>query len=97
MTTPIKSIDQLTQDIAEIQARNQRVEADKAWETSWTRRGVVVVLTYLVVVTCFTILGLSQPWLNAIIPAVAFLISTSTLSLMKKWWLQHNMKNYLKK
>jgi len=90
MTIPTKTIEELTQDIAEIQARNQRVEADKAWETSWTRRGLVVVLTYLVVVTFFIVSHLTHPWLNALVPALAFLISTSTLSVMKTWWLNHH-------
>lgn len=84
------NLEDLAQDIAEIKARNKRVEADKAWETSWTRRGLVVVLTYLVVVTFFTVSQLTHPWLNALVPALAFLISTSTISVIKLWWLKHH-------
>ena len=37
-------------EITEIKERNKRVEKDKAWETSWTRRICIMVLTYIVVI-----------------------------------------------
>lgn len=79
---------ELEQAIQTIKDRNQRVEADKAWETSWLRRGLVVLLTYLVVVSFFLITHQEQPWLNALVPALAFVLSNSTLSLIKRWWLK---------
>ena len=33
-----------------IKERNKRVELDKAWETSWTRKLCICILTYIVVV-----------------------------------------------
>ena len=41
---------ELEKEIELIKMRNKRVEADKAWETSWTRKICIAVLTYLVVV-----------------------------------------------
>lgn len=79
---------ELEQAVQKIEARNQRVEADKAWETSWLRRGLVVLLTYLVVVSFFLVIHQERPWLNALVPALAFVLSTSTLSLIKRWWLR---------
>jgi len=38
------TLEQLQAEIDANKARNARVEADKAWETSWTRRLVVLVL-----------------------------------------------------
>ena len=35
--------------LSSIEERNRRVEADKAWETSWTRRLLIAVLTYGVI------------------------------------------------
>ncbi len=49
----MNTVENLEKEIAEIKKRNQRVEADKAWETSWTRRILVLVLTYLVMVILF--------------------------------------------
>ena len=40
----------LEKEIELIKERNKRVETDKAWETSWTRKICIAVLTYLVVV-----------------------------------------------
>ena len=40
----------LNKEIEEIKKRNKRVELDKAWETSWTRKICICILTYIVVV-----------------------------------------------
>ncbi|MFA6098417.1 MAG: hypothetical protein WCV50_00730 [Patescibacteria group bacterium] len=82
------TIDDLQNQINEINARNRRVEADKAWETSWIRKVIILILTYLVIVVFFLFAKLPHPWLNAIVPAVAFLLSTLTLSLFKALWLK---------
>ena len=82
------SVKKLQQEIEFIKQRNQRVEADKAWETSWTRKIIVAVLTYFVVVIFFYFAGAAQPFLNAFVPMVGFLFSTVTLSFVKRRWLQ---------
>ena len=82
------SIEELQLEIEEIKKRNQRVEADKAWETSWTRKIVVSALTYIVIVIFFYFAGLPRPFVNAIVPAIAFVLSTLTVPLFKKWWLK---------
>lgn len=89
----MSTIDQLQQEINQIKARNERVELDKAWETSWTRKLIVLILTYLVIVIFFLMARLPRPFLNAIVPAVAFLLSTMTVPLFKKWWLKSKHKN----
>lgn len=86
----LSSIDELKKEIDEIKARNKRVEADKAWETSWTRRVLVLVLTYCVIVSFFLVARLPDPFANAVVPAAAFLVSTITVPLFKKWWLKGN-------
>lgn len=73
-----------------IEQRNQRVELDKAWETSNTRRLAIAVITYLVVVIFFVTLGFDNPFVNAIVPTLGFLLSTLSLSLIKKYWMQLN-------
>lgn len=82
------SIEELQLEIEEIKKRNQRVEADKAWETSWTRKIVVSVLTYIVIVVFFYFAELPKPFISAIVPAIAFVLSTLTVPLFKKWWLK---------
>ncbi len=40
----------LNKEIEEIKNRNKRVELDKKWETSWTRKICICIVTYIVVV-----------------------------------------------
>jgi len=79
----------IEKEILEIKDRNRRVERDKAWETSWTRRGLLVVFTYLAIFFYLWAIGIARPWLNAIVPAVGFLLSTLTLPFFKKVWIKH--------
>lgn len=71
-----------------LKERNKRVEADKAWETSWSRKIIIAILTYITISSFFFIAELSDPFKNAVVPTTAFIISTSTLSLFKKIWLK---------
>jgi len=79
----------LKRDIEKIKQRNKRVEADKAWETSWSRKILVTILTYIVIVIFFYFAGLPKPFTNSIVPAVAFVLSTATLPMFKKLWIKH--------
>ena len=80
------TIDQLNQEIAALKSRNARVELDKAWETSWTHRLIVLALTYIVIVLFFLAARLPDPFLNSLVPTVAFALSTSSLPLFKRIW-----------
>jgi uncharacterized membrane protein AbrB (regulator of aidB expression) len=80
-------LEKLEQEIKAIKERNKRVEADKAWETSSMRKLVVAILTYFVIVIYMYSVKIPAPWLNAIVPATAYLLSTLSLPYIKKWWL----------
>jgi len=88
-------VENLEQKIQQIEERNQRVEADKAWETSWTRRLLLTTFTYLAIGVYLWVIEVSRPWLNAIVPAVAFMLSTLTMPFFKKLWLKRNVKNII--
>lgn len=79
----------LEKKIAELEQRNRRVEADKAWETSWTRRLLLTLFTYLAIAAYLQAIGVPAPWMNAVVPAVAFMLSTFTLPFFKKMWLKN--------
>ena len=79
----------LEKEVIGIKERNKRVEVDKAWETSFTRRALAVVLTYFVIVVFFYSAGLPDPFINAIVPALAFVLSTFSMPLFKKMWLRN--------
>jgi len=77
----------LEKEIVAIKARNKRVETDKAWETSWTRRLCIMVLTYAVVVLySATISQVSNVFLSSLVPVMGFLLSTLSLRLIRKAW-----------
>lgn len=82
------SFEELQNEVQKIHARNARVEADKAWETSWTRRLLILVLTYIVVVLFFFVATLPHPFINAAVPSVGFFLSTLGISVVKKEWLR---------
>jgi hypothetical protein len=78
--------------LAQIEERNSRVAADKAWEASWTRRIGIMILTYCVVVVYLRFVVHITPWINALVPVIGFLLSTLTVSLLKSYWLSHRQK-----
>lgn len=73
--------------LAVVEARNKKVEGDKAWETSWTRRLSIMVLTYLVVVAYLHFVVHIDPWINAIVPVIGFFLSTLTIEFIKSRWV----------
>ncbi len=75
-------------DLDAIQQRNARVEADKAWETSWTRRILIAVMTYIVVSIYQICLGMHEFYLHAFVPSGGYLLSTMTLPQLKQFWLK---------
>lgn len=77
----------LEERIKIIESRNKRVELDKAWETSWTRKITIAVLTYAVVWLYLAIVVKVDPWINAIVPTMGFLLSTLTIGYVKAWWV----------
>ena len=76
------------QELEAIKERNRRVEADKAWEISKTRRLIIAIITYFIVVLFLYLIEAPNPWLNALIPVFGFILSTLTLPLVKKWWMK---------
>lgn len=93
----METMSTIEERLEQIELRNKRVETDKAWETSWTRRISIAVLTYLVVVAYLYFVIKINPWLNALVPVAGFLLSTLTISYLKKLWTKnrerHGRKN----
>ncbi|MBI3103954.1 hypothetical protein HYZ05_03355 [Candidatus Daviesbacteria bacterium] len=83
------TIADLEKEIELIKQRNKRVETEKEWETSWTRRIMVVLFTYLVIALFFLFAGISKPFINAIVPAIAFVLSTLSVPLFRNLWLKY--------
>ena len=79
----------IEQRLQKIEERNKSVEADKAWETSWIRVILLALFTYIIAGVFIRQIGVPNPWLSSIVPAVGFLISTLSLPYFKKVWLKN--------
>ena len=75
-----------------IEARNRRVADDKAWETSWLRRGSIAGITYVSAVVLLAFLGHDAAFLQALVPVLGYLLSTLSLPVIKSIWLKHHHK-----
>jgi len=80
-------MEDVQKEIELIKDRNNRVEADKAWETSKSRIFSVVVMTYIITAIAFYFIGVKNFLLNALIPTVGFYLSTQSLPFIKKRWI----------
>lgn len=75
------------EEINNIKKRNKRVELDKKWETSFTRKMCIAVLTYVIVVIySFIITKYSNIWLSSLVPVIGFTLSTLSLKIIRKVW-----------
>lgn len=74
-------------EIEQIKERNQRVELDKKWETSGTRKICICILTYIVVVI-YTYLTnkINNIFLSSLVPVIGFTLSTISLNFIRKLW-----------
>ncbi len=88
-----KTVKNLERRIASIEERNKSVESDKSWELSYSRRFLLMLFTYLAVGSYLRAINISRPWLNAIVPSLAFMLSTLTLPFFKKMWLIYSRRN----
>ncbi len=79
---------QIIERLARIEARNKNVELDKAWETSWTRRLLLTLFTYLALGIYMWAIDIERPFLNSIVPALGFMISTFTMPWLKRKWIE---------
>jgi len=75
-------------ELQEIKARNVRVEADKAWETSHFRKIIIVAATYFLVFLLMLVIGVEKPYLGALVPTLGFYVSTLSLEFAKSFWLE---------
>ncbi|OGZ70090.1 MAG: hypothetical protein A3F47_01610 [Candidatus Staskawiczbacteria bacterium RIFCSPHIGHO2_12_FULL_38_11] len=86
-------IEEIKKEIILIKERNKKVEIDKTWETSYTRKLLLMIFTYLAIGFYLQAIGINNPWLNAIVPAVGFLLSTLTLPFFKQMWAKYVLKS----
>ncbi|MBF0102737.1 MAG: hypothetical protein HQK77_17690 [Desulfobacterales bacterium] len=82
----MESLKVVIQRIEKIEERNKTVEMNKAWESSITRRILLMIFTYLAIGIYLNVISVNDPWLNAIVPSIGFMLSTLSLPFFKKLW-----------
>ena len=83
----------IEQEIKKIKDRNLRVELDKKWEISWTRKISICILTYaIVIIYSNIILRYSNILLSSLIPVIGFFLSTISLKYVRIIWEKVNKK-----
>ncbi len=83
---------ELEKRISKIEERNERVELDKAWETSWTRKLCIMILTYIVVIIySYLVQNYDNIFLSSLVPVIGFTLSTLSLKVVRKIW-ENNRK-----
>ena len=77
----------IEQELENIKKRNKRGELDKSWETSWTRKICIMILTYLIVVIySYLIKQYDNILLSSLVPVIGFALSTLSLKYIRKIW-----------
>lgn len=88
----MSQISKIEKRVEAIEKRNSKVEGDKAWEGSLTRKIIIALLTYLIIGSYMNFIGVATPWINAIIPTTGFILSTLTLGVIKNLWVKYIYK-----
>jgi len=84
--------EELENRIKNIEQRNSRVEADKAWEVSIVRKLFIAVSTYVIAAIWLIVIKDVNPLLKALVPTAGYLLSTLSLPFIKKWWIDKTFK-----
>lgn len=82
----------IEKEITFLKQRNERVEANKAWETSAFRTVIIALLIYVVVSVVFYVTNVSRPLISAIIPPIGYIFSMQSLPFVKHWWIKNIFK-----
>ncbi len=84
-------IKELEKEIEQIKQRNAKVELDKKWETSGTRKVFICILTYIVVIIYSYIINkINNIFLSSLVPVIGFTLSTVSLNFIRKKWEKYN-------
>jgi hypothetical protein len=81
-------MENLGQELLSIKERNRKVELDKKWETSWTRRVFISALTYIIALVWLLMIHEPYAAWKAFVPTVGYFLSTLSLRFVKNFWVK---------
>ena len=91
-----KKLNELEKEIKKIKSRNTKVEAEKAWETSFERKLLIVFITYVIISIVMFLLWFKDPLINALIPTFWYLLSTLSISFLRKKYIEKYVREETK-
>ncbi len=90
----LKELAEIKEKLENIEKRNERVEIEKARETSIFRKVAIAAITYALIALFFWVAELPKPFISAIIPTLGFVISTLSFPFFKDYWLKHKFDRH---
>lgn len=90
-------ISHLEERITKLELVERYNKLQKSWEVSPIRITYILVSTYFFVVIFLYILDIEDPFLNAAIPAGTFVISQTSVSFLKRFWVKSYIEQEHKK
>jgi hypothetical protein len=83
-------IKELENEINKIIERNKVVELNKKWETCWTRKICICILTYaIVIIYSYIVSNYDNIFLSSLVPVIGFTLSTLSLKFVRQIWEKH--------
>ncbi len=79
--------DEFGKRIDAIEERNKRVELDKAWEVSATRRVTIAILTYIFAALWLLVISERLALRKAVIPVAGYSLSTVSIDAIRSRWM----------
>jgi len=76
-------------EIEKLKESNKKVDTNKAWEISLTRKIFLMFLIYLVVTLTLIATKNPQPFVSALIPSIGFFLSTLSVPFAKNIWKKY--------
>lgn len=77
----------LEKEIEQIKERNKKVALDKTWETSFTRKICIMILTYIVVIIySWLVRNYDNILVSSLVPVIGFTLSTLSLKIVRNVW-----------
>ena len=78
-------LEEVEQELKAIKERNNRVELDKAWETSGTRKMCICILTYVdVIIYSYIVRNFDNIFLSSLVPVIRIYIIYIIIKIYKK-------------
>jgi len=93
----MKSLKEIKKEIVQIEEQNKREDEEIAWKQSKTRNLLLALTIYFIFGFTLQVNHYPYAWINALIPAVGFLIIIHALKFIKKLWEKFIYKEKLVK